>query len=403
MTQRARYDKEHFRKHLLETPFYPRLAELSQQSQWHNWKGYLTANYFENVEFEYFAIRNACSVMDLSPMSKYRIRGKDAQAFLNRMVTRDMAKLKPGRVGYSVWCNDQGKVVDDGTAFRFSDDEYRLCAYERQYEWLMRSSLGFDVEITDETSDIAALSVQGPTSFAVLEKLGLSGIETLKPFGIMHFPNFAGHGSELMVSRTGFTGDLGYELWVSSNCALRLWDALFEAGRDLGIRAIGTHALDIARIEAGFIQAGDDFMPANHTVRKDHDRSPFELGLDWLVHLDKPNFTGKRALMREKEQGSRYRFVKLDIDGNKPAGDAYIYSGKKIVGTTTSATWSPTCKQNIAFASLELPVDHPLDDLRAEVYYKRELHWTTVMPRCWVQDAPFWNPARRRATPPGKF
>lgn len=398
---RARYNKEHFRKHSLPTPFYPRLEALSQGSSWHSWKGYLAADYFENVELEYFAIRNACSVMDLSPMCKYRVRGKDARAFLNRMVTRDMSKLKPGRVGYSVWCNDQGRVIDDGTIFRFAEDDYRLCAYERQYEWLMISSAGFDVDISDETGEVAALSVQGPTSFAVLKSLGLSGIEKLKPFGIMHFP---WAGGELMVSRTGFTGDLGYELWAEAGHALTLWDALFEAGKNHGIRAIGTNALDIARIEAGFIQAADDFTPANNTIRKDHDRSPFELGLGWLVHLDKPNFTGRKALIREQEEGSKHRLVKLDIEGNKPAHAAYIFDGrKKNVGVVTSAVWSPTCKKNIAFAMLEVSGEHPLSNLWAEVYYQRELGWNRILLKCRVHDEPFWNPERRRATPPGLF
>lgn len=398
---RARYDKEHFRKHSLPTPFYPRLAELSQDSSWHCWKGFLSAEYFEKIDFEYFAIRNACSVMDLSPMRKYRVKGPDAEAFFDRLVTRDMSKLKPGRVGYSVWCNDQGRVVDDGTIFRFDENDYRLCSYEHQFEWLMISSAGFDVEISDETEAVAALSFQGPTSFAVLRKMGLKRIETLKPFGIMHFPY---HGSELMVSRTGFTGDLGYELWVEAKKAITLWDELFEAGKQHGIRAIGTKALDMVRIEAGFIQAGDDFGPALHTIRKGHDRSPFELGLDWLVHLDKPNFTGRRALIEEKERGSKYRFVKLEIDGNKPANASYIFHNqKKLAGVVTSAVWSPTCKKNIAFASLEVSRDHPLDDLWAEVYYQRELHWNRVWLRCQVHDAPFWNPPRRRATPPGLF
>lgn len=397
----AQIDAEHFRKHLLESPFHPRLAELNLANHWHSWKGFLSANHFDKIDFEYFAIRNACSVMDLTPMRKYRVRGPDALAFFDRMMTRDMSKIKPGRVGYSVWCNDQGKVIDDGTVFRFDDNDYRLCSYEFQMEWLTISSAGFDVEITDETEDVAALSFQGPTSFAVLSKMGLTGIETLKPFGIMHFPY---HGSELMVSRTGFTGDLGYELWVDAPLALTLWDELFEAGKDHGIRAVGTDALDLVRIEAGFVQAGDDFTPALRTIRKDHDRSPFELGLDWLVHLDKPNFTGCKALIEEKKKGSKYRFVKLDIEGNKPAHASYIFHGKKKkAGVVTSASWSPTCKQNIAFAQLEVSRDHPLDDLWAEVYYQRELAWSRVWLKCTVVDKPFWDPPRRRATPPGHY
>lgn len=397
----AHIDAEHFRKHLLESPFHPRLAELNLANNWHGWKGFLSADHFDKIDFEYFAIRNACSVMDLTPMRKYRVRGADAQDFFDRMMTRDMSKIKPGRVGYSVWCNDQGKVIDDGTAFRFDDNDYRLCSYEHQMEWLAISSAGFDVEIVDETEDVAALSFQGPTSFAVLSKMGLSGIETLKPFGIMHF---AYHGSELTVSRTGFTGDLGYELWVDPSLALTLWDELFEAGRDHGIRPVGTDALDMVRIEAGFIQAGDDFGPALRTIRKGHDRSPFELGLDWLVHLEKPNFTGRKALIEEKKNGSKYRFVKLDIEGNKPAHASYIYHNKKKkAGVVTSAVWSPTCKQNIAFAQLEVSRDHPLDDLWAEVYYQRELQWSRVWLKCTVAEKPFWDPPRRRATPPGLF
>jgi aminomethyltransferase len=185
---------------------------------------------------------------------------------------------------------------------------------------------------------------------------------------------------------------------------LKLWDELFETGKNHSIRAIGTSALDIARMEAGFIQAGDDFTPALHTIRKNHDRSPFELGLDWLVHLDKPNFTGRRALIEEKKRGSRYRFVKLDIEGNKPATASYIFQNqKKLAGVVTSAVWSPTCKRNIAFASLELPPDHSLDDLWAEIYYQRELKWNRVWAKCEVRDKSFWDPPRRRATPPGKY
>lgn len=398
---RVKYKQDHFRQHLLPTPFYPRLSALSQDGSWHGWKGFFSPDYLEKVESEYFAIRNSCSVMDLTPMNKYRIKGKDAEAFFDRLVTRDMSKIKPGRVGYSVWCNDQGRVVDDGTIFRFDENKYRLCSYEHQYDWLMISKAGFDVAISDETEEIAALSVQGPTTFAVLRELGLKGIEKLKPFGIEHFPF---HGGKLMVSRTGFTGDLGYELWVEAKNALTLWDELFEAGKNHGIRAIGTCALDIARIEAGFIQAGDDFTSTTHTIRKGHDRSPFELGLEWLVHLDKPNFTGRKALIREKEKGSKYRFVKLDIEGNKPAHASYIFHGqKKLAGVVTSAVWSPTCKKNIAFASLEVSPDHSLDDLWAEIYYQRELKWNRVWARCQVRETPFWNPPRRRATPPNLF
>ena len=208
--------------------------------------------------------------------------------------------------------------------------------------------------IDEDTHDVAALAFQGPTTCAVLKKMGLAGVEKLTPFGIGYFP-FA--GGELMVSRTGFTGDLGYELWIEPARALALWDALFAAGADHGIRPMGTHALEVARIEAGFLQAGVDFLPADSAVRVDRTRSPFELDLGRLVDFSKPNFTGRRALLEEQRRGSRFRLVKLDIEGNKLAKAAYIYdrndSRKTVVGTVTSAVWSPAAKANIALATLQ--------------------------------------------------
>jgi aminomethyltransferase len=204
-----------------------------------------------------------------------------------------------------------------------------------------------------------------------------------------------------MVSRTGFTGDLGYELWFDPACALDVWDRLMEAGGDCGIRPVGMQALDITRIEAGFIQAGVDFVPAGEAVRPGSARSPFELGLGWLVDLDKPVFNGRSALLEEKAHGSRYRLVRLDIEGNKPATDSFIYGGrrKKVVGHVTSAVWSPSAKTNIAIASLDMPWGRPSDTLFAEVYYNRELRWNRLMARCTLVDGPFFDPPRRRQTP----
>jgi aminomethyltransferase len=248
---------------------------------------------------------------------------------------------------------------------------------------------------------VAALAVQGPTSCAVLKAMGLPGVETLTPFGLAHF-DFG--GAELMVSRTGFTGDLGYELWVDPAQAEPLWDRLFEAGELLGIRALGSRALDLLRIEAGFILAGIDFLPAWEAVRPDHTRSPFELGLGWLVHFDKGLFTGRRALLEERARGSRYRLVKLDIEGNKPAKDAYVYSaGGKVIGTVTSAMWSPSAKASIALASVERPHGETGERLEVEIYYQRELKWHRVMAGARVVDTPFWDPPRRRQTPPADF
>jgi aminomethyltransferase len=307
-------------------------------------------------------------------------------------------------VAYAVWCNDQGQVIDDGTIFHLQDGEYRLCSQERHLAWLTAAAIGLDVDIREETADIAALAVQGPTSYSVMKNLQLDGIGELKPFGLTHF-NFG--GSELMVSRTGFTGDLGYELWIEKSKAEALWDALFAAGKLHGIRAIGTEALDLARIEAGYLTAGVDFLPAEGTVRPGRSRSPFELGLEWLVDFKKPNFNGRRALAEEKRRGSTWRLVKLDIEGNKPAHHSYVYKSvnrrRKQIGFITSACWSPVCKKNIAIGTVNMPHGQAGDQLQVEIYYQREMHWSRVMAKATVVDKPFWDPPRRRATPPAPF
>lgn len=387
-----------------KSPFHSRQAKLDRLNASHEWKGYSSADGFYDTELEYFAIRNSTAVFDLTPMTKYRITGADSLDYLDRLVTRDMRKIGPGRVAYAVWCNDQGQVIDDGTIFHLKEGEYRLCSQERHMEWFSAAAIGFDVDIGDETPDIAALAVQGPTTYSVLKGLGLDGIENLKLFGLM---NFDFQGVDLMVSRTGYTGDLGYELWLDAAKAEDLWDALFEAGADHGIMAIGTTALEQARIEAGYLAAYEDFLPAHATVRTGRSRSPFELGLEWLVDFKKPNFNGRRALAEEKRRGSTWRLVRLDVEGNKPAEHSYIYGKKygrlKRVGFVTSAAWSPICKHNIAIGTVRTPHGAPGDTLWVEIYYRRELHWSRLMARADVVDKPFWDPERRRATPPGVY
>jgi aminomethyltransferase len=388
----------------LESPFYARLKALDTVNEWHQWKGYTAANELYCAETEYFAIRNATGVFDLTPMTKYRITGPDALAYLDRLVTRDMTKVAPGRVAYAAWCDEQGQVIDDGTIFHLREGEYRLCSQERHYGWLLDATAGFDVDVVHETDEVAALAVQGPTSYSVLNELGIAGLESLKPFGLMH-ANF--RGADLVVSRTGFTGDLGYELWIEPHKAVALWDALFEAGELFGIRAIGTIALDMARIEAGFIAVYEEFLPADETVRTGRSRSPFELGLGWLVDFKKPNFNGRRALAREYREGSTWQLVKLDIEGNKPAHHAYIFPQQKRnkgdIGFITSAMWSPVCKKSIALGTVRAPYGKPGDSLWVEIYYQREMHWNRKMAQAIVVDKPFWFPERRGATPPGPY
>ena len=388
----------------LRTPFYERMVELDTLNNWHEWKGYSTPDALYCPETEYFAIRNATAVFDLTPMTKYRIKGPDALAYLNRLVTRDMAKIKPGRVAYAVWCDDLGQVLDDGTIFHLREGDYRLCSQERQYDWLLASALGFDVSIVEETAEVAGLAVQGPTSYSVLTKMGLDGLGELKPFGLMHFEF---DGAELMVSRTGFTGDLGYELWIEPGKAELLWDDLFAAGQLHGIRAIGVHALEMSRVEAGYLAAFQDFLPAKPTVRTGRTRSPMELGLEWLVDFKKSNFNGRRALAEEKRRGSTWRLVKLDIEGNKAAHHSYIFAksknNRKEIGFVTSAVWSPVTKQNVAIGTVRMPHGAVGTDIWVEIFYQREMHWNRTMAKATVVDKPFWFPPRRSATPPGPY
>lgn len=398
----------HYRQPLLKTPLHERQRALSQLDSFAPWAGYTTVEVFTSVEQEYFAIRNSSSLYDLTPMVKYRVSGADALRFLNRLVTRDIRKVAPGKVAYAVWCDDAGHLIDDGTVFCIAPNEYRICTAERQLDWLRASAIGFDVEIREVTEEVAALAVQGPTSAKLLKAAGLAGIERLKPFehGEFTMPRSSGGELALRVSRTGFTGDLGYELWMAPEDAESVWDALMAVGSTRALRPIGSKALNMARIEAGFILPKLDFVSAAHTLYLGTERSPLELGLAWLVDFQKGHFTGRRALLLEQARGPRRQLVGLDIEGTKPAHNALLYtqrSGRKGAGSVTSATWSPTCKRNLALAMVDAPYVATGSIVWAEIYLNRELVWERRMVRAKVVDRPFFATARRRATPPADF
>lgn len=393
----------HFRTPRLETPFHARYQAASKTNDWYDWAGYKAPSTVWDAELEYFAIRSQASVFDISPMVKYRVEGPDAEAFLDRLTIRCVARLGVGRVHYTAWCDDEGKVLDDGTLFRLAPDRFRICCQERHLPWLLDSAFGYRVEIEEETQAVAGLSLQGPTSFAVLRDAGFDGIETLKPFGLRSFPH---DGGAVVISRTGFTGDLGYELFIEASAALSLWDRLFEAGRLHGIVPIGYAALNRARIEAGFIVANVDFVAAGHALRSDRVRSPDEIGLGWMVDMDKGHFTGRRAIAEEcRSRAARHALVGLEIEGNTPAEHAIVYHRKKKeVGLVTSAIWSPLAKRNIAIATLDR--DHAEwknDDLWVEIYALRELRYVKLMKRARLVERPFVTLPRRGATPPGHF
>lgn len=387
---------KHYETPLLQTPFHARTAAANKMHSWGPWAGYASVLTYEDLAMEHSAIRNAATVYDLCPMVKYRIEGPEAVAYLNRLTVRNVATLSVGGVHYTVWCDDAGHLIDDGTLFRLSSDRFRLCCQERHLPWLLDSAHGFDVTIREETEEIAALSLQGPTSASVLSAAGFD-VSGLKPFRMAGF-DFA--GGEVTISRTGFTGDLGYELWTVPELALPLWDHLFSAGALHRLRPIGSDALNIARLEAGFIITGYDFTPAPQCVREDRLRSPVEMGLGWLIDWEKGHFTGRRALLKT---APKWAFVGLEIDGNIGAEGAILYHNQKTeVGVITGACWSPVLKKSIALAQVQV-AHAPGGNLWAEIYALRELHYAKMMMRARVVDRPFYQPDHRRATPPARF
>lgn len=388
----------HYETPLRPTPFHPRTAPLNRLNRWSNWAGCLAAQCFGDVDMEYTAIRNAATLYDLCAMVKYRITGPEAAAFLNRLTLRNAAALPVGAVQYTAWCDDDGKLLDDGTLFRKGPEDFLLCSQERHLPWLLDSAQGFDVRVEDATEQIAALSLQGPCSASVLAAAGFD-VWGLKPFRMGDYPFRNG---TLTISRTGFTGDLGYELWLDPAQALVLWDHLMQAGASWGLRPIGSDAVNLARIEAGFLIPNMDFIPAHQALREDRTRSPLEMGLGWLIDWDKGHFTGRRALVAERARGPDWAFVGLDIPGNVSAEGSILYHDRKHeVGVITAAAWSPALKASIALAQIRARHAGGAN-LWVEIYALRELHYAKLMLPVSVVQRPFFNPPRRRATPPAR-
>ena len=379
--------------------FHERQAALNLRDAWSSWNGFKFADYYYDVDYEYFCIRNTCGTYDICPMQKYLIEGADALAMLDRMVTRDLNKLRINRVTYVAWCNDSGRMIDDGTIFRLGESKFLLTCGSPCLAWLRKSALWFNLlSIVEHTEALAALSLQGPTSFAVLKAMGLEATSALKPFDIGHYPFAEG---EIMISRTGFTGDLGYELWIEPNLALTLWDRLYEAGANYGIQPYGEAATNMARLEAGFIMPYMEFNEALKTVNFEYDQTPLELDLAWLVDFKKPHFNGRRALLEQHKTGPKTLLTKLNIEGNKPAEEALLYSDHDCgdeIGYVTSAMWSPSVKANIALAMIN--VEALSGDIWTEIYYQKELRHHRKVARCTVQKKAFWGPERAKVTPP---
>ena len=355
------------------TAFHPATAPLNRKQQWREWSGYFASSaYADAHDIEYNAIREAAALIDVSPLYKYVVSGPDAQRLVDRVITRDATKLQLGQVYYTPWCDEHGKVIDDGTVHRLDDDTYRWTAADPQLRWLRMNAAGLDVQIADTSAATAALALQGPLSRAVLEAVTGESFADLRYFRRRAATVKAGRRKIAVdVSRTGYTGDLGYELWVAAQDAVALWEALSSAGAAYGIRPAGMLALDVVRLEAGLILLEVDYTSARHAMNPEQNYSPAEIGLGRLVSFDKADYVGRLALEREaRDGGPKRRLVGLqlawnDIEGLysaqglppaiSPSVDRShrpVYVGGRQVGRATSVGWSPILKQAIALASV---------------------------------------------------
>ncbi|MCI0350787.1 MAG: aminomethyltransferase family protein, partial [Acidobacteriales bacterium] len=367
--------------------------------------------YETHHEHEYNAIRNAAALIDISPLYKYLVTGPDATRFVNRVVARDMNKVAVGQVIYCCWCDEQGKVIDDGTISRLAENKYRWTAADPSLRWFKQNAIGFNVSIDDISEQTAALAVQGPTSGKLLKSVAQADISKLKYFRVT---SGTIAGVPVDISRTGYTGDLGYEVWMPWDQALRVWDALMATGREFDLHPTGMLALDVARIEAGLILMDVDYFSSKKALIDSQKYSPGEIGLERLVHFEKDSFIGRSALLAEQQQGGPpRRLVGLDIDWNEveqryddvglaptPPATASrvavpVYDGRSQVGKATSTTWSPVLKKMIALASVGADYSEPGTRLKMELTVEAVRHKVTAT----VVKLPFFNPPRKTATP----
>jgi aminomethyltransferase len=368
----------------------------------------VASSYELTHEHEYHAIRNSAALLDVSPLYKYLIRGSDAERFLDRVVTRDISKCAVGQVLYTPWCDEAGKVIDDGTLQRLGEETFRLTSGEPNLRLLSANARGLRVTVEDESETIAALALQGPGSRAVLSAVADADLADLGYFKLS-YARIA--GVPVTVSRTGYTGDLGYEIWLEAANANRVWDALMAGGQPHGITPTGILALDIARIEAGLLLIGVDYIPANRAIIDSRKSSPFELGLGWTVRLEKKHFIGREALLKEWRSEPDWQLVGLTLDWDslehvyKPFGlppqlpavawrtSVPVYANSQQIGYATSGCWSPMLKQYIALAHVRRPHAEPGTRLDMEVTAEHQRR--RAMGR--VVETPFFDPDRKRA------
>ena len=393
------------------TAFHERTFALCQSLNYREWSGYYTVSVYEvHHEHEYNAIRNACALIDITPLYKYRVTGQDATKLVNRVITRDIKKVAVGQVIYCCWCDEQGKVIDDGTITRLEENKYRWTAADPSLRWFRQNALNMDAQIEDISERTAALALQGPTSGTLLKSVAEADIANLKYFR-MTSGKIA--GVPVDISRTGYTGDLGYEIWVPWSDAVKVWDALMDKGKQFDIHAAGVLALDVARVEAGLLLIEVDYSSSKKALISSQKYSPYELGFEKMVHLQKENFVGKAALERDHKQGVPRQLVGLEIDWNEvearydkfglsPAAPSQasrvpvpLYLEGKQVGNATTTTWSPVLKKLIALASVDTAHAKLGTKLQMEITIEAMRQNVTAQ----VVKLPFFNPARKTAVP----
>ncbi len=392
--------------------FHERTHQLCESLNYRDWAGYYTVSAYEtHHEHEYNAIRNGCAVIDVSPLYKYRLSGADAVRLVARVITRDAKKLAVGQVYYTPWCDEDGKVIDDGTVTRLADQVYRWTAADPSLRWLSENARGLDVKVEDITEQVAALALQGPTAARLLQQVSTASLDTLK-----YFRATSGSiaGVPVDITRTGYTGDLGYEVWMPWDVAVRVWDAIADAGAAFDLHAAGMLALDIARIEAGLLLIDVDFHSSRRAMIEPQKYSPYELGLGRLIDLGKGPFIGRAALAAEQRRGPTRQIVGLEVDwseveklydavGLPPTASATasrvavpVYKDGKQVGRATSTTWSTMLKKMIALATIDAPHFARGTKLKLEITVEAVRHAATAT----VVKTPFFNPPRKTAAPP---
>jgi len=394
------------------TPLHDRTFALCESLNYREWSGYYAVSAYEpHHEHEYNAIRNAAALIDVSPLFKYLVRGRDAARLVDRIITRDAAKMSVGQVYYTPWCDEHGRVIDDGTVSRLEDDLFRWTAADPSLRWFRQNAMGLDVAIEDVSERVAAIALQGPTSARLLRAIADADIDRLKYFRVTRG---AIAGARVDISRTGYTGDLGYEIWMEASDAVRVWDVLMEEGRPFDVKPAGMLALDVARIEAGLLLIDVDFFSSRKALIPPQTYTPYEMGLGRLVTLEKSRFIGQQALRDEHTRGHARQVVGLEIHwpdveriyeglGLAPAVPAAasraavpVYRSGRQVGKATSTTWSPVLKKMIALGTLDRPhyAEGTVVDIEVTVEAVRHQVPATVM------RTPFFNPARKSQTPP---